>query len=220
MTVPQTVLKIWKKIQWKWSFKPVFKVESKIPSDNPDEHILKVISEDTLGSEKLDQKEEDGSKYESIHFTEEPTKLMHYASDSEVGQDDVVKWKDGASPSEGGPGSQQVLDFEDNTYEIKTGTWSNESSQSEDARNSKPAAKKRLLCRVTESRWNGIIVPMEKLKGFGPRTSHSGRMQLKMMSTYRPHRLSGRIAQLTGWGAVWQHDWWSSWADAWQLDGS
>ena len=77
---------------------------------------------------------------------------MHYASDSEVGQDDIVKWRDGASPSEGGPGSQQVLDFEDNTYEIKTGTWSNESSQSEDARNSKPAAKKRLLCRVTESR--------------------------------------------------------------------
>ena len=36
-----------------------------------------------------------------------------------------------------------------------------------------------------------------KVEGFGPRTSHGGRMQLKMMSTYSPHRLSGRIAQLT-----------------------
>lgn len=27
---------------------------------------------------------------------------------------------------------------------------------------------------------------MEKLKGFGPRTSHSGRMQLKMMTLINP----------------------------------
>ncbi|KAB0373942.1 hypothetical protein FD755_014198, partial [Muntiacus reevesi] len=74
-------------------------IESKVPNDNPDEHILKVISEDALGSEKLDQKDE-------------------------VGQDDIVEWKDGASPSESGPGSQQVSDFEDNTCEMKTGTWS------------------------------------------------------------------------------------------------
>uniref|UniRef100_A0A8C2QTZ9 Dolichol-phosphate mannosyltransferase subunit 1 n=1 Tax=Capra hircus TaxID=9925 RepID=A0A8C2QTZ9_CAPHI len=37
----------------------------------------------------------------------------------------------------------QVSDFEDNTCEMKTGTWSDESSQSEDARSSKPAAKKK-----------------------------------------------------------------------------
>ncbi|KAB0361056.1 hypothetical protein FD754_005212, partial [Muntiacus muntjak] len=91
-------------------------IESKVPNDNPDEHILKVISEDALGFEKLDQKEEDGSKYEAVHFTDE------------VGQDDIVEWKDGASPSESGPGSQQVSDFEDNTCEMKTGTWSIESS--------------------------------------------------------------------------------------------
>ncbi|KAF4020603.1 hypothetical protein G4228_012490 [Cervus hanglu yarkandensis] len=68
---------------------------------------------------------------------------MHDASDSEVGQDDIVEWKDGASPSESGPGSLQVSDFEDNTCEMKIGTWSIESSQSEDARSSKPAAKKK-----------------------------------------------------------------------------
>lgn len=68
---------------------------------------------------------------------------MHDASDSEVDQDDVVEWKDGASPSESGPGSQQISDFEDNTCEMKPGTWSDESSQSEDARSSKPAAKKK-----------------------------------------------------------------------------
>ena len=51
-------------------FNPVFKVESKIPNDNPDEHILKVISQDALGSEKLDQKEEDGSKYEAVHYSQ------------------------------------------------------------------------------------------------------------------------------------------------------
>ncbi|XP_008696227.1 LOW QUALITY PROTEIN: activity-dependent neuroprotector homeobox protein [Ursus americanus] len=125
-------------------FDPVFEVEPKIPNDNPEEHIPKVISEEALESEeKLDQKEEDGSKYETIHLTEEPTKLMHDASDSEVDQDDVVEWKDGASPSESGPGSQQVSDFEDNTCEMKAGTWSDESSQSEDARSSKPAAKKK-----------------------------------------------------------------------------
>ncbi|KAH0504133.1 Activity-dependent neuroprotector homeobox protein [Microtus ochrogaster] len=109
-------------------FDPVFEVEPKIPSDNPEEHVPKVIPEDALESEKLDQKEEeDGSKYETIHLTEEPTKLMHDASDSEVDQDNVDEWKDGASPSESGPGSQQISDFEDNTCEMKPGTWSDES---------------------------------------------------------------------------------------------
>lgn len=128
-------------------FDPVFEVEPKIPSDNPEEHVPKVIPEDALESEKLDQKEEeeeeDSSKYETIRLTEEPTKLTHDASDSEVDQDDVVEWKDGASPSESGPGSQQISDFEDNACEVKPGTWSDESSQSEDARSSKPAAKKK-----------------------------------------------------------------------------
>ncbi|VFV42112.1 activity-dependent neuroprotector, partial [Lynx pardinus] len=85
-------------------------------------------------SEKLDQKEEDGSKYGTIHLTEEPTTLMRDASDSEVDQGDVFEWKDGASPSESGPGSQQVPDFEDNACEMKPGTWSDESSQNEDTR--------------------------------------------------------------------------------------
>ena len=67
---------------------------------------------------------------------------MHDASDSEVDQDDVAEWKDGTSPSESGPGSKQISDFEDNTCEMKPGTWSDESSQSEDARSSKPAVKK------------------------------------------------------------------------------
>lgn len=40
---------------------------------------------------------------------------MHDASDSEVDQDDVVEWKDGASPSESGPVPNKVSDFEDNT---------------------------------------------------------------------------------------------------------
>lgn len=125
-------------------FDPVFDVEPKIPSDNAEEPVPKVIPEGALESEKLDQKEEeDGSKYETIHLTEERAKLMHDASDSEVDQDDVVEWKDGASPSESGPGSRQVSDFEDNTCEMKPGTWSDESSQSEDARSSKPAAKKK-----------------------------------------------------------------------------
>uniref|UniRef100_A0A8C6W525 Activity-dependent neuroprotector homeobox protein n=1 Tax=Nannospalax galili TaxID=1026970 RepID=A0A8C6W525_NANGA len=97
-------------------------------NDNPEEHVLK---------EKQEQKEEDGSKYETIHLTEEPTKLTHDASDSEVDQDDAVTWKDGASPSENGP------DFEDNVCEMKPGTWSDESTQNKDTRSSKPAGKKR-----------------------------------------------------------------------------
>lgn len=38
---------------------------------------------------------------------------MHDASDSEVDQDDVVEWKDGASPSESGSVPGPVSDFED-----------------------------------------------------------------------------------------------------------
>lgn len=147
-------------------FDPVFEVEPKIPNDNPEEHIPKVISEDALESEKLDQKAEDGSKYETIHLTEEPTKLMHDASDSEVDQDDVVEWKDGASPSESGPGSQQVSDFEDNTCEMKAGTWSDESSQSEDARSSKPAAKKKATVQGDREQLKWKNSSYGKVEGF------------------------------------------------------
>ncbi|XP_078005999.1 activity-dependent neuroprotector homeobox protein isoform X2 [Phascolarctos cinereus] len=127
-------------------FGATFDVEHKIPSDsiveNPEESITKITTGDTLESEdKIDQKDEEDSKYGDVHSTEEPTKLIHDASDSDVDQDDPVEWKDGASPCESGPGSQQVSDFEDNTCEMKPGAWTDESSQSEDAGSSKPVAE-------------------------------------------------------------------------------
>lgn len=113
--------------------------------ENPDDSISKeIIEENTLQSpEKSDQKQEESSKYEEIS-ADEPAKLVGDVSDSEGDQDeqdDAVEWKDGASQSESGPGSQQVSDFEDNTSEVKPEVWTDESSQSEDAGSSKPTVE-------------------------------------------------------------------------------
>lgn len=110
---------------------------------NPEDSIAKeIMEENTLQSpEKADQKQEESSKYKEMIPAEEPTKLVGDVSDSEGDQDDqddAVEWKDGASQSESGPGSQQVSDFEDNALEVKPEVWTDESSQSEDAGSSKP----------------------------------------------------------------------------------
>ena len=59
-----------------------------------------------------------------------------------------------------------MSDFEDNTYDMKTGTWSNESSQSEDARNSKPADKKKAPMQGDreQMKWNNSSYG--KVEGF------------------------------------------------------
>ncbi|XP_014799212.1 PREDICTED: activity-dependent neuroprotector homeobox protein isoform X2 [Calidris pugnax] len=119
------------------------KTSSDSTAENPEDSISKeIIEETTLQSpEKSDQKQEESSKYEEIISAEEPAKLVGDVSDSEGDQDDAVEWKDGASQSESGPGSQQVSDFEDNTSEVKPEVWTDESSQSEDAGSSKPTAE-------------------------------------------------------------------------------
>ncbi|XP_071429372.1 activity-dependent neuroprotector homeobox protein isoform X1 [Pithys albifrons albifrons] len=111
--------------------------------ENPEDSISKEIMEENAlqSPEKSDQKQEESSKYEEIIAAEEPRKLVGDVSDSEGDQDDAVEWKDGASQSESGPGSQQVSDFEDNTSEVKPEVWTDESSQSEDAGSSKPAVE-------------------------------------------------------------------------------
>lgn len=115
-------------------------------AENPEDGISKEIIEENTSPppEKSDQKQEESSKYEEIISAEEQTKLAGDVSDSEGyqdDQDDAAEWKDGASQSESGPGSQQVSDFEDNTSEVKPEVWTDESSQSEDAGSSKPTAE-------------------------------------------------------------------------------
>ncbi|NXU18323.1 ADNP protein, partial [Pardalotus punctatus] len=113
---------------------------------NPEDSIAKeVMEENTIQCpENTEQKQEESSKYQEIISAEEPTKLVGDVSDSEGDQDDqddAVEWKDGASQSESGPGSQQVSDFEDNALEAKPEVWTDESSQSEDAGSSKPTVE-------------------------------------------------------------------------------
>ncbi|XP_063002366.1 activity-dependent neuroprotector homeobox protein isoform X2 [Elgaria multicarinata webbii] len=117
-------------------------------NENPEESISKETPEETTleSPEKTDQKEEEGNpKCKESCPAEEPIKVVADGSDNEgdqEDQDDAVEWKDEASPSESGPGSQQASDFEDNMPEVKPETWTDESSQSEDANNSsKPVAE-------------------------------------------------------------------------------
>ncbi|XP_077191729.1 activity-dependent neuroprotector homeobox protein isoform X1 [Paroedura picta] len=115
-------------------------------NENPGESIPKEAAEviTLVSPEKTDQKEEEGDPKHKDTCNTEPRKLIADGSDSEgdqVDQDDAIEWKDEASPSESGPGSQQPSDFEDNTSEVKPETWTDESSQSEDVNNGKPVAE-------------------------------------------------------------------------------
>nr|XP_020635164.1 activity-dependent neuroprotector homeobox protein [Pogona vitticeps]XP_020635165.1 activity-dependent neuroprotector homeobox protein [Pogona vitticeps]XP_020635166.1 activity-dependent neuroprotector homeobox protein [Pogona vitticeps] len=132
-------------------------------NENPDVSISKETSKETTleSLEKTDQKEDVGdSEFKESCPAEESTKVVADGSDSEgdqEDQDDAVEWKDGGSPSESGPGSQQASDLEDNISEVKPETWSDESSQSEDAaNNSKPVAETKVVaCESDEeqSKW-------------------------------------------------------------------
>ncbi|KAI1233543.1 hypothetical protein IHE44_0004726 [Lamprotornis superbus] len=122
------------------------KASSNSSVQKPQDSIAKEIMEENMlqAPEKAEQKPEESSKYEEMIAAEEPTKLVGDVSDSEGDQDDqddAVEWKDGASQSESGPGSQQVSDFEDNALEVKAEVWTDESSQSEDAGSSKPTVE-------------------------------------------------------------------------------
>ncbi|KAG8131725.1 hypothetical protein E2320_009629, partial [Naja naja] len=122
-------------------------------NDNTDENISKEAPLEAVlkPPEKTDQKENGGdSKIQESCSAAEPGKQAANGSDSEgdqEDQDDVIEWKDPVSASESGPGSQQASDFEDNASEVKPETWTDESSQSEDA-NSKPGAETK--CVVSE----------------------------------------------------------------------
>lgn len=122
----------------------------------PDESISKETPEETIqeSPQKADQKRD--PKYQETCPAEEPTKLIADGSDSEGDQGDVIEWKDEASPSESGPGSHQASDFEDNTSEVKPETWTDESSQSEDATNSKPVVESKGVASESDeeqSKW-------------------------------------------------------------------
>ncbi|KAM3839914.1 activity-dependent neuroprotector homeobox protein isoform 1-T3 [Vipera latastei] len=123
-------------------------------NENTDDSVSKEAPLEAMlePPEKKDQKENGGdSKIQESCSAAEPRKQAANGSDSEgdqEDQDDVIEWKDAASASESGPGSQQASDFEDNASEVKPETWTDESSQSEDA-NSKPGAETK--CVVSES---------------------------------------------------------------------
>ncbi|XP_066481850.1 activity-dependent neuroprotector homeobox protein isoform X2 [Tiliqua scincoides] len=126
-------------------------------NENPDESISKETPEENIleSPPKTDQKEGD-PKYKETCPAEEPIKLVADGSDSEGDQGDAIEWKDEASPSESGPGSQQASDFEDNTSEVKPETWTDESSQSEDASNSKPVVESKAIASESDeeqSKW-------------------------------------------------------------------
>ncbi|XP_048353573.1 activity-dependent neuroprotector homeobox protein isoform X2 [Sphaerodactylus townsendi] len=115
-------------------------------NENQDESIPKEETEEVtlVSPEKTDQKEEEEDPKHKDTCHTEPTKLVADGSDSDgdqVDHDDAIEWKDEASPSESGPGSQQLSDLEDNTSEVKPEAWTDESSQSEDVNNSKPVVE-------------------------------------------------------------------------------
>ncbi|EPY88326.1 activity-dependent neuroprotector homeobox protein [Camelus ferus] len=118
-----------------WLFENHDEKDSRVNASKTADKKLNLGKEDDSSSDSFENLEEEsngsGSPFDPVfevepkipndnpeeHIPKEPTKLMPDASD--------------------------MSDFEDNPCEMKPGTWSDESSQSEDARSSKPAAKKK-----------------------------------------------------------------------------